>query len=252
MNQEIRIAFAGDRDISVKVLKFIIDQGVKPVALLVADEKIASHDKDLINLCDDSCIMRGAEFRTKENMDLLRNLDLDYIISVHFHYIFPEECLKMAKHGVLNLHPAYLPYNKGWHTPSWSILDETPFGATLHYIDKDIDNGDIILQEQIEVLSEDTADSVYKKVKELEFEVFKKSWPSLVSKMCCGSAQNGGTCHVKKDLLMEQAVDLNKEIKAGDLIRKLRALTTNNIEEAAYFEKDGKKYRMQIIIKKEL
>ena len=90
-----RIAFAGDRDISVKVLEFFIKQGVKPLALMVAGEKIASHDKELLKLCHylkNSHIFRGVEFRSKEGMGLLKKLKLDYIISVHFHYIFQSIC----------------------------------------------------------------------------------------------------------------------------------------------------------------
>ena len=45
-----------------------------------------------------------------------------------------------------------------------------------------------------------------------------------------------------------QKIDLEQTIRAGDLIRKLRALTTNKIEEAAYFELNGRKYRICVNI----
>lgn len=40
---ELRLAFAGDRDIAVWVLDFLLAQGVRPLALLLSDEDRASH-----------------------------------------------------------------------------------------------------------------------------------------------------------------------------------------------------------------
>ena len=56
--------------------------------------------------------------------------------------------------------------------------------------------------------------------------------------------------HKKSDLALIQKIDLEKNVKTKDLIRQLKALTTNNIKEAAYFETNGKKYRLQIHIEK--
>jgi len=150
-----KIVFAGDRDISVWTLKFIIDQGVKPICLMVSDKNKATHDKELIGLCDNlnsRKILMGDQFRTEENVNLLRNLNPDYIICVHFPYIISKEVLDIPKERVLNLHPAYLPYNRGWHTPTWAILEGTSCGATLHCMNEEIGSGDIIHQKQIEVM----------------------------------------------------------------------------------------------------
>src|SRR5690606_40574828 len=65
-------------------------------------------------------IFEGNDFKNDENFSKLKELNLDYIIGIHFPYIIPTEVLKIPKTGFLNLHPAYLPYNKGWNTPSRS------------------------------------------------------------------------------------------------------------------------------------
>ena len=46
--------------------------------------------------------------------------------------------------GWLNFHPSYLPYNRGKHTSFWSLVDQTPCGVSLHYIDACIDAGEIV------------------------------------------------------------------------------------------------------------
>jgi methionyl-tRNA formyltransferase len=74
---------------------------------------------------------------------------------------------------VLNLHPV-LPYNKGWNTPSWAILDNTTYGATLHFMTEALDEGDIIHQKKLEIVFADTANTLYQKALELEKEVSMK------------------------------------------------------------------------------
>lgn len=247
------IIYAGDREISVKVLEFIIGQGVRPCGLMVGSGKSTSHAEELLSLCrylDDSRILKGDLFRTKDGMKILCSLKPDYIICVHFPYIVPKEVLSIPKHGVLNLHPAYLPYNRGWHTPSWAIWEKTPYGGTLHFMDEGIDTGDIIHQKKIDILPSDTADSIYRKTLSLELDIFKEVWPFIASEryFCKKQPVYNGSVHTKKDIASIQHVDLDEKIKAGDLIRRLKALTTNNIKEAAYFKEGGKAYRMQIKI----
>jgi len=45
-----------------------------------------------------------------------------------------------------------------------------------------------------------------------------------------------------------QKINLEERVRAGDLIRRLRALTTSKLNEAAYFELNGKRWRVQIKI----
>lgn len=250
---DLRIAFAGDRDISVQVLEYILSHKVQPLALMIEKPGKASHAEDLKALCPHIIadhVLIGDRFRQPEGIGLLKKLNLDFIISVHFQYIFPEGILSLPRYGVLNLHPAYLPYNRGWHTPSWAILDNTPAGATLHFMDAGIDTGDIIYQKQLDVAPQDTADSLYQKIKRLELKVFREAWPQLESRDFSRTPQpaNAGTTHTRKELEGVRRLDLDHPEPPELLIRKLRALTTNRPEEAAYFIQNGKRYHIQVKI----
>jgi methionyl-tRNA formyltransferase len=258
LEQKIRFAFAGDRDISVKILRFLQKNNYKPEALLLSGPKRASHAHQLKEMCpyiEQDMVFEGNECKSRNSIFKLSQLDLDYIIGIHFPYIIPSEMLKIPKIGFLNLHPAYLPYNRGWHTPSWAIMDNTPVGATLHFMSEELDSGDIIAQSQVEIRPDDTAHTLYKKLKKSEYNLFKKCWPELVTKRFIRKVQDlhKGTSHNKQDLLKDkvQRIDLFGETTPEQLIRKLRALTTNDIREAAYFMKDGKRYRIQVKIQKE-
>lgn len=258
MMEQPRIAFAGDRDIGVWVLKYILDHGTKPLALLVSERNKASHADELIALCsylEPEDVLQGVQFRKPAGVAQLSRLDLDYVICVHFPYIVPKEILSLPQIGILNLHPAYLPYNRGWHTPSWAILDGTPAGATLHFMDETTDTGDIVHRKHLEISPGDTAHSLYERLKEVEFELFKEAWPRLVSGSYERKPQNRdeGTFHKREDLFDEtvQRIDLNSVVSTGDLLRRLRALTTNRVDEAAYYESEGRRFCVQVLIHEE-
>lgn len=253
-----RFAFAGDRDIAVRVLDYLVETGARPAALLVPDPARASHAAALVARCphlDGRAVFRGRAFREPEAVEALRGLELDFILSVHFPYVVPPEVLGVPRIGVLNLHPAYLPYNRGWHTPTWAILEETPVGATLHFMDEGVDSGDVVHQRRLEVSPGDTANALYPRLKDLEFEVFREAWPHLVTGTYRRSAQahDAGTAHRRADLFHPsvQRIGLEERVRPKDLLRRLRALTTSRVDEAAYYEVDGVRYRVQVVIHEE-
>lgn len=252
----VKIGYAGDRKIAVEVLSFILEQGTFPSVLIVSNNELASHSHELIRLCKDiepSDILMGSQIKDPVFIEKIKNLNLDYLICVHFPYIIPEAILNSVRLGVLNLHPAYLPYNRGWHTPTWAIMDDTPYGATLHFMDKSLDTGDIVHQKELKISPGDTADSLYQKVLQLEVQVFKEAWPMIISETIASKSQKNikGTCHVKQDIKSIQRMNLDDHVQTGQLLKILRALTTNNVKEAAYFEQDGKIYRVQVRITEE-
>ena len=251
----LRLAFAGDRHISVRVLEFLLQQECRPLALLVPEPGRATHDRQLMDLCGflpKRRVIRGRRFGDSDGASLLRSLDLDFILGVHYPYVIPESVLTIPRSGVLNLHPALLPCTRGWHTPSWAILEQCPYGATLHFMDSGVDTGDIVHQKEIEVSECDTADSLYQRVLAAEFEVFAEAWPSLKDGTYRRFPQprDGAPAHRKRDLFRDeiQRLDLDAPVKTADLLRRLRALTTNRVDEAAYFELDGRRHRVQVII----
>lgn len=249
----MNIAFAGDRDISVEILTFIISKGVIPKVLMVSNSIRQSHADELkiLSGLSNNYIIEGNKFKKEESINLLKSFDLDYIIGIHFPYLVPKEIIDIPKFGFLNLHPAFLPYNKGWHTPSWAILDKTPVGGTLHYMTEKIDSGDIIHQKQIEISYSDTANTLYKKIKQCEVEIFKESWEDIIHKKILSYPQNDkGSEHLKNDLFNYniQVINLNKSYKGYELIDKMRALTTSDIKESSFFIHNNKKYRIQINI----
>jgi methionyl-tRNA formyltransferase len=255
-DRRLKLAFAGDRDVSVRVLNQLIELGDRPDALVLPDEDRASHDGALLALCQAAgcspVVLRAEQLKHDAAIELLERLELDYIICVHFPYVLRRPVLNAARAGALNLHPAYLPYNRGWHTPTWSILDGTPAGASLHYMSEALDGGDVVYQEQLAADPADTAHTLYLKVKELEVSVFREGWQRVRRGGRAGRPQDsaGSTLHRRQDLFNPavQRIDLDEVVRTGDLLRRLRALTTSRVDEAAYFETGECRYRVQVTI----
>jgi methionyl-tRNA formyltransferase len=248
----MKYVYAGDRQIAVNILRYLLEQGYQPQALLLNDEDKASHNDALKELVAPLGIpvFVGNEFRSVKAIEFYYNDRPDYFLGIHFPKLIPAEILNIPKVGFLNLHPAYLPYNKGWHTPSWAILEGTPYGATLHFMSEELDAGDIIHQKELKIRPEDTAHSLYQKVLVLEEEVFREALPSLLTlKPMRKPQREAGTAHRQKDLETMRELKLNEPVKTGLLIDRLRALTTSRWEEAAWFEKDGKKYLIRVEIR---
>ncbi len=249
-----RFAFAGDRQSAVHCLSILLEADAPPDALLVSGPDRATHDQVLREMSGLSSgrVLVGKQFRESDGMELLKSLDLDYIIGVHFPYIVPDEVLEIPRIGVLNLHPALLPYNRGWHTPSWAILDGTPIGATLHFMDSGLDTGDIVTQIEVEAWPEDTADTLYRRLVDLEVELFRQAWPLLASGSPPRQPQsiNEGSGHNKADLASDsiRRLDLDAVKPVKEVLQTIRALTTNNVSEAAYFDVGGRRYMVQVSI----
>ena len=254
----MRFALAGARDIAVWVLEYLLASGCRPEALLLSGPADPVNGMALEAMCGHlgpDRIFRGQEFREPETIEALRRLDLDLIVSIHFPFIVPPELLAVPRHGVVNLHPAYLPYNRGWHTPTWALLEDLPIGATLHFMNEEIDSGDIVHQRRLDPSAGDTAHTLYEKLKRLEVIVFTEAWPRLMAGDFSRIPQNPceGTLHVRRDLSRAgvQRIRLDETVRAGDLLRRLRALTTNRVDEAAYYQVDGRRYRVQLMITEE-
>jgi methionyl-tRNA formyltransferase len=242
----LKIVFAGNRRIGLTCLNMLLKAGITPVMLFVPDGTHAECTKEMRKLLSGVPCMEGKEFRSKRCMDLLKKLCPDYLLSIHFPLILPQEILEIPTVGALNLHPAFLPWNRGWHTPSWAIMDGTPFGATLHWIDAGLDTGPIALQKRVAILPSDTAHELYQNALRAEEEVFRKAIPLLKKHCLLRKQQRGkGTAHKKADLEHMRCID-PKTMSEAEIDRRIRALTTNNPDEAAYFEANGHRHTLRI------
>lgn len=99
----------------------------------------------------------------------------------------------------INVHPGYLPYNRGPNPNLWAILDGTPRGVTVHYIDRGVDTGDIIAQRPVPLPEEGvvTLQSAFDQLMEEGAALFAKTWPEIRAGRNQRIRQpEGGTAHI--------------------------------------------------------
>tara|TARA_B100001996_G_C18431478_1_gene504712 strand:+ start:92 stop:622 length:531 start_codon:yes stop_codon:yes gene_type:complete len=70
---------------------------------------------------------------------------------------------------MINIHPSLLPKYKGLHAIEQALLSgDNVSGVTVHYVTPELDSGDIILQKQVEILQDDTLESLTKRIQRME------------------------------------------------------------------------------------
>jgi methionyl-tRNA formyltransferase len=95
----------------------------------------------------------------------IRALQPDFFFSFYYREMLKRELLEIPKHGALNMHGSLLPKYRGRVPVNWAIIHgETETGATLHYMTEKPDNGDIVAQQAMPILPNDTALQVFQKV----------------------------------------------------------------------------------------
>jgi methionyl-tRNA formyltransferase len=95
----------------------------------------------------------------------LQRIKAPVAVLADFGLIIPEEILNAFPKGIINLHPSLLPKYRGPTPVQTAILKgEKTTGISIIKLDKEIDHGPILGQEKEEILSNDTAETLYKKL----------------------------------------------------------------------------------------
>lgn len=105
--------------------------------------------------------------------------NMDFIISYGYRFLIPKRVVEHYTGKIINLHISYLPWNRGADPNLWSFLEDTPKGVTIHYIDEGLDTGDIIAQQKIFFLEDETLSTSYQKLTNEIESLFKKVWPEI-------------------------------------------------------------------------
>ncbi len=203
---------------------------------------------DWLNQRDDVDVL--AVLTEEEQLSLVRELEPELVISSGFEHIVPEEIIEFPEKGIVNLHPSLLPYNRGAHPYIWPIVEDTPAGVSIHYMNEEVDEGDLIARREVEVLEEDTAGDLYDRLQQEQFELFRENWDEIRDGDDAREQPVKGTKHYREDLDKLCHLDLEEKERLGDTIDRLRALTFSD-RNTAFFERNGEKYYVRIDIEKD-
>lgn len=106
-----------------------------------------------------------------------REQQFDLAVSYTYRYILTAELLEALGNRAVNIHNSILPWNRGADPNIWSIVDRTPRGVTLHFMDAALDKGYIIAQKTVEDTDEETFTSSYNNLDRAAKELLAEMMP---------------------------------------------------------------------------
>lgn len=200
-------------------------------------------------LCDREGVDVTALLTEPNQFDLVHETDPEMLVSVGFDHLVPAEVLDAPKQGAINLHPALLPHNRGKSPNVWPLIEGTPAGVTLHYMDESFDTGDIITQRTVETDFADTGKDLHRRLEDAQYDLFTDAWPAIERGETETTPQDesNGEYHSVEDF--QQLCELNpdEEVRVKDFLNRLRALTFPPFDNA-YIELDGTRYYVDVSI----
>ncbi len=166
-------------------------------------------------------------------------------------WIIDPNLISLPKHGFINTHPSLLPYNRGKHYNFWALVEESPFGVSLHIVEDGVDCGDVIAQLPIPYGWEDNGATLYEAAAREMVNLFKEIYPQIRQGILTRTPQDltKGSFHLASELESASRIELEAQYRARDLLNLLRARTFPE-HPACWFQDDGQTFEVRVEIRR--
>lgn len=176
---KIAIFASGSGTNAENIAKYFEGNSNIEISLIVSNKKDAFVHERAKTLGIESVTFSKNEFEnTNEVVNYLRDKHIDFIVLAGFLLKVPDNILKAYPNKIVNIHPALLPKHGGKGMYGDNVhkavvqAGDTESGITIHYINENYDEGDVIFQAKCQVGKDDTHEAVAKKVHILEYTHF--------------------------------------------------------------------------------
>jgi methionyl-tRNA formyltransferase len=134
-------------------------------------------------------------------LDIIEKYKIDYIVSDRSKFLIKKQVLDQFQNKIINIHPSFLPWGRGYYPNYWSIKNNLPFGTTIHFIDEGIDTGNIISQIRLTPSKNDTLRTSYERLRSASINLFDVTWKEIKNGISDSYKQNlnEGSLHYKND-----------------------------------------------------
>jgi phosphoribosylglycinamide formyltransferase 1 len=127
-------------------------------------------------------------FRTRlepqAEVDLVRMLcdaGVELVALAGFMRVLKAPMLNAFPRRIVNIHPSLLPKFPGLEAWRQALeAGETLTGCTVHYVDEEIDHGDVIAQHEVPILADDTPERLHSRIQIAEHELY----PAVIGQVC--------------------------------------------------------------------
>lgn len=173
-------------DVGVRCLQVLLDAGVE-VGLVVTHADAPGESiwfKSVATLAAERGLASvvPADPHTPELLARAHAFRPDFLFSFYYRQMLRRDWLELPRWGAFNMHGSLLPHYRGRAPVNWAILrGERHTGASLHRMNEKPDNGPIVDQMSVPILSHDTARDVFGKVSLAAEIVLARSLPALMA-----------------------------------------------------------------------
>ncbi len=160
----MRIIVNGQQAFGKAALEALLERGDEVVGVFCAPDK-EGRPVDPIKefaLSKDLPVYQPASYKDPETLEQIKALEPDLCVMAYVIIFIPEAARSIPTHGSICFHPSLLPLHRGPSSINWPIIGgATKTGLTIFYPDDGLDEGDILLQKEVDIGPDDTLGSVY-------------------------------------------------------------------------------------------
>ncbi|MEI2759076.1 MAG: methionyl-tRNA formyltransferase [Bacteroidia bacterium] len=229
----LKILFSGTPDFAVESLKILIENGYNICGVITAPDKPAGRGM----VMQQSAVKKYAQSKgllilqpekLKDTTFLLQvaSLNADLHIVVAFR-MMPEQLWSMPRLGTLNLHASLLPQYRGAAPINHAIMNgERTTGVTTFFLKHEIDTGDIILAEKVDIGPSETAGELHDRLKHVGAALILKTVQQIEKGNLCTTPQNSITTEIKHaPKIFKNDCLINWSDKASHIFNQIRGLS---------------------------
>jgi methionyl-tRNA formyltransferase len=165
----VKIVVFGAQQICRDFIRYLHDQPGVEICLIVTSERPRDARYGYPSVSDEA-VQHGYRVESWPRIDAsalaeVASLQPDAIFSVYARHIFPEALIRIPRLGAFNVHPSLLPDYRGPAPAAWAILNgEQTTGVTIHVVDKGIDTGDVLIQQEVPIAEEETGFELHQRL----------------------------------------------------------------------------------------
>lgn len=175
MNKDnLKIVFFGTPEFAVESLDALVTNGFNVAGVVTMPDKPAGRGHRMYQspvkeyaLAHDLPLLQPVNLKDPEFQAELKAWGADLFIVIAFRML-PEAVWQMPPLGTFNLHASLLPRYRGAAPINWAVINgDTETGVTTFFLKHEIDTGDIIAQERVEILPGDNVGDVHDRLMSL-------------------------------------------------------------------------------------
>lgn len=185
----------------------------------------------------------------------------DWFLLLSWKYIIPVDLIDFPRYGVLNLHYSLLPSYRGVYPVNWAIINgERRTGFTYHFVNEEIDDGEIFMQVEVPVHLSDTARTLQSRLDDIVCHHFDELIERLLNYNLGNRRRNTkktkdarGGYFSREKFEKTCLIDIDRSYRGVEFLNLLRGLTFFEDSNNAYvIDKElGKKIYISINLREE-